>query len=175
MDDEIEVGLPPGDPASSPAATGPGGRPQFRGDQLLRTVLVRRKRRASDALEFRELELYADGVVVRYVTHGLTYFDPNAAFERMLDMLPSEARTSRDPLVLENLKMARADPEALAVWAVWIEDDLDTAYSFGGGHGNGVDTMKWSRIFVPAVPEQAARLTLRSDYDSVQIDLRAQS
>jgi hypothetical protein len=147
-------------------------RPQFRGDKLLRKLLVPRKRRAGEALEFREVELYSDGVVVRYRTNGNAYFDPNAAFERMLDMLPPEARTSEDPLVQENFEKLRAAPETLAVWAVWIEDDLGTAYSFGGGHGNGVGGMEWSRVFIPAVPNQARRLDLRSDYDSISIDLR---
>lgn len=143
---------------------------RFIGKKPLRSLPAPRKRRAGDGLRFREVSLYPEGVVVRFDVRGESGFDPNAAFQRFLSVLPPEAPEEAPEAMME----ARENLDMLAMFAIWIEDDLGTTYSYAfEGHGSGVDRIEWELAFVPAVPENARLLELHGDFESAAIDLRS--
>jgi hypothetical protein len=147
----------------------PGHR--FIGKQPLRSLPAPRKLRGGEGLTFRGVSLYPDGVVVSYDLRPESGFDPNAAFERFLSILPREAS---EKMAAEAMMQARENLDMLAILALWIEDDLGTTYSYAfEGHGSGIDRIEWQLAFVPAVPDDARLLELHGDFEAGAIDLQS--
>lgn len=113
----------------------------FRGVELKRVV---RSQTARDApgLHLLGAELYADGVILRWV-----FVSPSAQADR--------APAGHRP------------PEAFALW-----DDAGTAYTPQGGGWIPGHHLRGDTAFVPAVPPRATRLEVGAGKERYQLELR---
>ncbi len=140
---------------------GGGTRPVFRGIEFLRALVARPQPGA--AVRVLAVELYGDGLVVRY-----TYDDP-------VDVRPTVPLDFYDlagvePPLEALLAEAEAEGGNLAP-GISLRDDVGTRYIWSGGGQSGVEVAQGESQFTPAVPADASRLVVSSYAGAIELDL----
>jgi hypothetical protein len=138
--------------------------PQFEGTNLRRVLLAPDQGEVD--LRILTVELYDDGLIVRYVQKWGRDFDQEAVLRQEH---ASQGREMSDELL--DIELRRQEAHGDPYFVANVEDDVGTDYRMAGGGAHGAPQVRCESEFTPAVPDDATKLIVYTDVGSVEIPL----